>query len=156
MPDPSRIEAARIEATRTALAPPGAWRVGLEAGRGEHEAQQRLLDEIERAVARGASPGEVGALLDDFVEHANAHFLSEQLAMRNHAYEAYEQHVQEHDALMAHARALLVGVWGGRPAEPAQAVAALRNWLLVHMKTTDAAFEEYLERRAGEAEGVAR
>lgn len=156
MPDPANIEAVVVEAMKTDATPPDAWRRSLEAEQEEHEAQQRLLDEIEEAVARGASLGEVGGLLDDFIEHANAHFLSEQITMRNHAYEAYEQHVQEHDALMAHARQLLVSLWGTNPSAPAQTIAALRNWLLIHMKTTDAAFEEYMERRAGMIEEVTR
>jgi hemerythrin len=127
------------------------WLAGLDAAAREHEEQEALLASVEDAVRRGAGAGEVGRVLDDFVEHANAHFLSEQLLMRNHAYEAYEQHVHEHDELMTRARRLLVDVWGGRLDAAQETVAALRNWLLVHMKTTDAALEEYLARRAEES-----
>ena len=125
--------------------------VGIEH---EHEAQLRLLDQIERAVLADAGAGTVGPLLDDFVEHANAHFLSEQILMRNHAYAAYEQHVREHDMLLAQARQFMRDVAQGKITDAYWFVASLRNWLTVHMKTTDAAFETYLELLdEGESEG---
>ena len=120
----------------------------------EHEEQLRLLDELGEAVGRHATAGEVGRLLDHFVEHANAHFLSEQLLMRRSAYEAYAHHVFEHDMLMSQARLFLQRVAKGEFDDARNFVSALRDWLLAHMKTTDAAFEEYLNlvsdvRRAG-------
>jgi hemerythrin len=110
----------------------------------EHEEQLHLLDELGEAVARHATAGEVGRLLDHFVEHANAHFLSEQLLMRRSAYEAYAAHVFEHDMLMSQARLFLQRVSKGEFDDARNFVAALRDWLLAHMKTTDAALEEYL------------
>jgi len=112
----------------------------------EHEEQLRLLDELEEAVSRHATAGEVGRLLDHFVEHANAHFLSEQLLMRRSAYEAYAAHVFEHDMLMSQARLFLQQVSKGEFEGARNFVGALRDWLQAHMKTTDAAFEEYLNR----------
>jgi hemerythrin-like metal-binding protein len=110
----------------------------------------RLLVEIDEAVSRRASAGEMGGLLDLFVEHANAHFLSEQLLMRNHAYQAYEAHVFEHDMLLSQARTFLKRVSEGEFEDARLFVGSLRDWLLVHMKTTDAAFEEYLSLPARE------
>ncbi len=110
----------------------------------EHAAQLALLDQIEADVLRGANAGEVGRLLDHFIEHANAHFLSEKILMRNSAYAAYEQHVMEHDLLLSQARQFLADVEVGDVTDARAFVAALRNWLVIHMNTTDAAFESYL------------
>jgi hemerythrin len=122
----------------------------------EHGVQLALLDEIEKAVARGEGAGEVGHLLDHFIEHANAHFLSEQLLMRHSSYDAYEQHVAEHDLLMSQARRFLKNVETGETDEATEFVDLLRKWLVIHMKTTDAAFETFLEERGGaEAESEA-
>jgi hemerythrin-like metal-binding protein len=118
----------------------------------EHGVQLALLDEIEKAVARGEGTREVGRLLDHFVEHANAHFLSEQLLMRHSAYGAYEQHVAEHDLLMSQARRFLKNVETGATDDAREFVTMLRNWLTVHVKTTDAAFETFLEQHGGEAD----
>ncbi len=80
----------------------------------EHVAQLAILNRIEDRVAGGAGPDEVGPLLDHFVEHANAHFLSEQIVMRNSAYAAYDQHVLEHDLLVSQARQFLSDVREGK------------------------------------------
>lgn len=111
----------------------------------EHIAQLALLDEIEESVARGFGMRKVARLLDHFLEHAKAHFFSEQLLMRNTAYAAYEQHAAEHDKLMAGARGFLKSIEAGEVEDARAFLINLRNWLVDHMKTTDAAFESYLE-----------
>jgi hemerythrin-like metal-binding protein len=119
----------------------------------EHVAQLSLLNEIEEAIARGAGPDEVGRLLDHFVQHANAHFTSEQLLMRETGYAAYERHVLEHDLLMSQARRFLRDVAEGRGGNARAFVVALRDWLVAHMRTTDAALDAYLEGRGGAGAG---
>ncbi len=120
----------------------------------EHVAQLAILNRIEEKVAAGAGPDEVGPLLDHFVQHANAHFLSEQLVMRNSAYAAYDQHVLEHDLLMSQARQFLSDVREGKAGDARAFVVNLRNWLVVHMKTTDAALDAYLEGQGARGEEV--
>ncbi|HEX6728902.1 MAG TPA: hypothetical protein VF074_02775, partial [Pyrinomonadaceae bacterium] len=56
----------------------------------EHSGQLSLLNDLKTAVRSGAGDTVVYALLDELVEHTNLHFLSEQLAMKLHAYEAFE------------------------------------------------------------------
>lgn len=62
----------------------------------EHSNQLNLLNDLKAALRGGAPDSLVYALLNDLVEHTNLHFLSEQLAMKLHAYEAYESHFLEH------------------------------------------------------------
>jgi hemerythrin len=112
-----------------------------------HETQLALLNQIEKEVMRGAGPGAVAQLLDHFVEHANAHFLSEQLLMRDSSYSDYEPHVFEHDLILSQARQFLKDVETGETAGACEFVVTLRDWLVRHMRTTDAALESYLNRR---------
>jgi hemerythrin-like metal-binding protein len=114
------------------------------------ERVEAKADEVKERV--GAKADEVRELLAHFVEHANAHFLSEKILMRNSAYAAYEQHVMEHDLLLSTADGFLRSVRDGEVADARSFVASLRNWLVVHMNTTDAAFESFLERQMA-AEG---
>jgi hemerythrin len=65
----------------------------------EHAGQLSLLNDLKAAVRSGADDRLVYALLNELVEHTNLHFLSEQLAMRLHAYEASESHFLEHEWL---------------------------------------------------------
>lgn len=110
----------------------------------EHEAQVRLLDAFENAVRRGMDESVLDSLLQQFIDHTNVHFLSEQLLMRLHAYEAYESHLQEHDQLMSEVRKLQANYSPGKAADTERLIEALRRWLMVHIHTTDSVLGEYL------------
>src|SRR6266508_2363014 len=73
---------------------------GVAAMDREHSSQLGLLNDLKVAVRSGADDSVVYALLTELVEHTNLHFLSEQLLMRLHAYEAYESHFLEHERLL--------------------------------------------------------
>jgi hemerythrin len=66
----------------------------------EHAAQIGVLNDLKAAVRSGADDSVVYALLNELVEHTNLHFLSEQLAMKLHAYESFESHFIEHERLL--------------------------------------------------------
>ena len=65
----------------------------------EHAGQLNLFNDLKAAVRGGAPDALVYTLLNELVEHTNLHFLSEQLAMKLHAYESYESHFLEHERL---------------------------------------------------------
>src|SRR4030095_4337810 len=67
----------------------------------EHAGQISLFNDLKAAVRGGAPDRLVYTLLNDLVEHTSLHFLSEQLAMKLHAYAAYESHLLEHERLLA-------------------------------------------------------
>ena len=119
----------------------------------EHEAQFRLLDAFENAVRRGLDDTVLDGMLQQFIEHTNVQFLSEQLLMRLHAYEAYESHLQEHDRLMTEIRHLRGGIPLGEVADIERLIEALRNWLVVHIHTTDSVLGEYLSRQSAPLPG---
>jgi hemerythrin-like metal-binding protein len=78
------------------------------------------------------------------VEHTNVHFLSEQLAMKLHAYEASESHLLEHQRLLAELRNLKGNLATGKPSDNHGLVEALRGWIIAHIETADKALAEYL------------
>ena len=114
----------------------------------EHEAQVRLLDAFENAVRREIDESVVDALLQQFIDHTNVHFLSEQLLMRLHAYEAYEAHLEEHERLLSEVRQLQESLFKGEAANLQSLTVTLRNWLMVHIHTTDSVLGEYLSQQA--------
>lgn len=113
----------------------------------EHAGQLSLLNDLKAAVRAGADDGLVYALLNELVEHTNLHFLSEQLAMRLHAYEAYESHFEEHERLLIEVQNLKHSLATGTPAEKHSLIEALRSWLVIHIQTADEALAEYLKKR---------
>ena len=114
----------------------------------EHSRQLSLLNDLKAAVRGGAPDSLVYALLDELVEHTNLHFLSEQLAMKLHAYEAYESHFLEHERLLLEVQNLRGGLAAGTATDRQSLIEALRSWLVVHIQTTDQTLAEYLSTRA--------
>lgn len=114
----------------------------------EHAGQLSLFNDLKAAVRSGADDKLVYALLNELVEHTNLHFLSEQLAMKLHAYEAYESHFLEHERLMIEVQNLKHSLATGTAADKHSLIEALRSWLVVHIQTADKSLEEYLSTRA--------
>ncbi len=113
----------------------------------EHAGQLSLLNDLKAAVRGGAPDKLVYALLDELVEHTNLHFLSEQLAMKLHAYEASESHFLEHQRLLAEVQNLKRGLETGMAPDKYSLIEALRSWLIVHIQTADKTLAEYLSTR---------
>lgn len=114
----------------------------------EHAGQISLLNDLKAAVRSGADEKVVYALLNELVEHTNLHFLSEQLAMKLHAYEAYESHFLEHERLRVEVQNLKNNLAAGAITDKHGLIEALRSWLVVHIQTADKALAEYLSTRA--------
>jgi hemerythrin-like metal-binding protein len=114
----------------------------------EHAGQLSLLNDLKAAVRNQADDTLVYALLNELVEHTNLHFLSEQLAMKLHAYEAYESHLLEHERLLDEVKNLKSGLAAGTVTDKHRLIEALRSWLVVHIQTTDKALAEYLSKHA--------
>jgi len=121
---------------------------GIASMEREHLAQLGVLNDLKTAVRSGADDSVVYALLHELVEHTNLHFLSEQLLMRLHAYEAYESHFLEHERLLGEVQNLRVSLVTGTDTDKQRLIEALRSWLLVHIQTADKTLAEYLSRRA--------
>jgi hemerythrin len=116
----------------------------------EHSGQLSLLNDLKAAVRSGADDSVVYALLNELVEHTDLHFLSEQLAMKLHAYEGYESHLLEHQRLLVEVQNLKRSLATGTVTDKQSLMEALRSWLLVHIQTADKALAEYLSTRAGQ------
>ena len=113
----------------------------------EHAVQISLFNDLKAAVRGGADDSLVYALLNDLVEHTSLHFLSEQLAMKLHAYEAYEAHLLEHERLTREVHNLKFSLANATSTDTQRLIEALRSWLVVHIQTADKALAEYLSTR---------
>lgn len=116
----------------------------------EHAGQISLLNDLKAAVRSGADDSVVYALLNELVEQTNLHFLSEQILMRLHAYEASESHLLEHERLLGQVQKLKEDLATGAATDKHGLIEALRSWLLVHIQTADKALAEYLSTRSAQ------
>ena len=116
----------------------------------DHAGQLSLFNDLKAAVRSGAPDRLVYTLLDELVEHTNLHFLSEQLAMKLHAYEAYESHFLEHQRLLVEVQNLKHSLTTGTATDKQSLIEALRGWLVVHIQTADKTLAEYLSTRTAQ------
>jgi len=99
----------------------------------EHQVQVRLLTELRQAVSGGKAADEIRERLADY---CRAHFLSEELLMRLHAYPDYDDHIADHEQMLDAIDGLT---------EP-DTIDALSAFLLRHIGERDARFHGYLQR----------
>jgi hemerythrin len=116
----------------------------------EHAAQLGMLNDLKAAVRGGVPDKLVYALLDELFEKSNLHFLSEQLAMKLHAYEPYESHFLEHQRLLNEVKNLKRGLAEGTTSDKQSLIEAFHRWLIVHIQTSDKALAEYLSTRTAQ------
>ena len=113
----------------------------------EHAGQLSMFNDLKAAVRSGAPDTLVYALLNELLDHTNLHFLSEQLAMRLQAYEAYESHLLEHERLLIEVDNLKRNLVTGTVSDKHGLIEAVRGWLVVHIQTADRKLAEYLDAR---------
>jgi hemerythrin len=113
----------------------------------EHDLQMQLLDSLSQSVAKGGDFSPTRHILEQFIEFSDMHFLSEQLIMRLHSYPGYEAHLEEHTSLMRKVREIRENIVKGEKVSSLQLILELRDWLLNHIATDDAAFGEFLQKK---------
>lgn len=114
--------------------------VGLADVEAEHALQYKLLAEAERLLAAG-KVDDARAAAQQLYSYSEAHFGSEQVIMRLHAYPGYHSHLREHGDLLA-ALVRLVDDIDTTNALPS--AAAIRRWLTAHIHHADQEFLDYL------------
>ncbi len=131
------------------IVPTRPLKTGEQATDTEHDLQLQLIDSLAESIEKGGDFSPAHYVLDQFIEFSDMHFLSEQLVMRLHSYPAYEPHLEEHTRLMKKVRGLRESVVRGDQKLSRELVEGLREWLLNHIATKDAAFGEFLKSREG-------
>ena len=112
----------------------------------EHQLQVRLVEALRRSVAAGQDRAVQGELLQQLEDASNVHFMSEELMMRLHSWERYEQHTEEHRRLLEELRGVRVLFERGGPDAVEVALAELQSWLASHVRGMDRAFADYVTR----------
>ena len=124
-------------------------KIGEKTIDAEHDLQMQLLDSLSQSLAKGGDFSPTRYVLEQFIEFSDMHFLSEQLVMRLHSYPGYEAHLEEHTRLMKKVRDIRENVFRGERVPSLQLILELRDWLLTHIATEDAAFGDFLRKKEG-------
>ena len=112
----------------------------------EHEVQLSLLRMLCQAICEQRSASEVARLLEQFSAYCEAHFVSEELIMRQHSFEEYEDHADDHCHMMDLLRVIATDCeaagTAGLKASTDEALAFIEN----HIGTRDKRFADFLQR----------
>lgn len=110
----------------------------------EHREQLIRMNRLVAAMAEAHSPSAVAEDLESLIGFLEAHFLSEQIVMREQAYPGYDAHQQEHDEAIALMRRLQDRFLAGDLAASEELMRALRGWLVGHIQSADRVLAGYL------------
>ncbi|MDX1594941.1 MAG: bacteriohemerythrin [Gammaproteobacteria bacterium] len=103
----------------------------------DHRRLVELFNLLVRAVAEGEADDYVAALLEELVSCTAWHFRHEERLMLRHAYPERDVHAQEHEALIAAARALQQRFRESGERLTEEAVVYLESWLAEHILVAD-------------------
>jgi len=95
----------------------------------------------------GAADDELGAALDAFAAHAEAHFLAEERLMNEHQFPASECHADEHARVMASVHEVRQLVAMGDTAVGRELAQALTDWFPAHSDQLDSAVAIWVTKR---------
>lgn len=111
--------------------------LGIPALDAEHREQLARMNRLVAAIASARPPRTVADDLDSLIGYLEAHFLSEQIVMREQAYPDYQGHQTEHDEAIALMRRLQERFLAGDLAASEELMRALRGWLVGHIQSAD-------------------
>ena len=117
--------------------------VGVPEMDSEHSIQIELLHELERAIAALDRQSAL-TIMTRLGDYTNAHFASEQILMRLHAYPRYAEHEAEHGRLLAELQRMQLRLAFDDRADLVAALRAIRAWLMKHIQIADRQFADYI------------
>ncbi|MEH6472529.1 MAG: hemerythrin family protein [Halopseudomonas sp.] len=110
----------------------------------EHAVQIGMVDLLNQAITEDRPDSEKVKILDQLIDYTDVHFMSEQLIMRQHSYEEFEAHDNDHDALMERLKDLKQQAQASALFNENKALMELRGLLLSHIATYDRKLSTYL------------
>jgi hemerythrin len=127
---------------------PGCPDGGFDEMDREHHVQLELLASLRTAVRKNQPSTDIAELLGRLLDYSSAHFLSEKLLMRLHAYPEYEAHVQENDQVTQRMETLRDSIVGGRADDAVDTIDALHDEMLGHIRRRDTDLGRFLAEQA--------
>lgn len=110
----------------------------------DHQVQFALIDAVADTVVSGRDATEVDRAMVRLIDHARAHFLSEQVLMERHRFPGREQHAREHDHAIELLENLRMRHAVGGTRWTLDSIHLLRDWLAGHVRGADRSLADFL------------
>jgi hemerythrin-like metal-binding protein len=110
----------------------------------EHTIQIQMLNLLTKAVSENNENSEKEEILDQLISFSQVHFMSEKLVMRQHSYPGYDEHEDEHGALMDSLYELKAEVQKSPAGLDLKNLHDIRQMLVDHIASQDKRFSAFL------------
>ncbi len=110
----------------------------------EHEVQLSLLRALCEALRAQCDGAQLSAMLEQLSDYCEAHFVSEELIMRQKSFDDYEDHIEDHSHMLDLLRAIAVDHATGRSSELTQKTGQALAFIETHINTRDRRFADFL------------
>ena len=119
--------------------------VGVPSIDHEHQELIELINELYTELESGQSDTTVTDFLGEIYAQISAHFALEEMMMREHRYDQYDEHKIDHERLLDDIRDMIDDYQDQRSVDDRDLSSRLDSWFSGHFKTHDAR----LHRRLG-------
>ena len=110
----------------------------------EHQVQLGLLQALCDAVRDQQDAATVASLLDELTAYCEAHFVSEELLMRQKSYDDYEDHMDDHSHMMEVLRDIATDHAAGRSSLVAGKADEVLAFIGHHISTRDKRLADFV------------
>lgn len=112
----------------------------------EHRVQVELLKELCDAVQKDSPPSVISDIFQQLVDYSKAHFLSEELLMRQMSYDDYEDHVSDHMRMLDALDEIAAAQASGKSVLVSDKAESILMFITKHIATRDQRFADFLLR----------
>jgi len=110
----------------------------------QHKELVRFINQLHDAMKVGKGREVLGEIFQSLANYTITHFRDEELVMRLHKYEGYEEHKKEHGILTAKVNEMLESYSNGNNIISLNVMSFMRNWLIFHILECDKNYGSFL------------
>ena len=120
------------------------YSVGIEAVDHEHKELISLINRLYDELAARSDKDSVAAFFGDLFKGISAHFALEERFMREHGYDQFGQHKNDHERLLDEIRDIMDDFDGHEQPDSSELATRLDVWFSRHFETHDARLHKIL------------
>lgn len=121
--------------------------VGVRVLDQQHGILLDTLNELGVAIASGAHPEAISEKLARLMDFTQRHFQTEEALMDRYSYPQREEHVIEHQRMMAQIADVARAMQHGEPMHLRSLTGFVRRWFMTHIEGQDHVYGEWLNRQ---------
>lgn len=121
--------------------------VGVTLFDNDHRQLISIANRLHDSITVGSQQNVLAPVLDELVKYTIFHFGHEEGMMLQYSYPDYENHKQEHDALVKKVQDYHSQVMSGKTSISLSLIGFLKEWLVNHIMKTDMEYREFFNKK---------